>query len=102
MIRKDKVIPAFSDLTLDDEMLNYDQVHAYELFGMLDVCTAVVKAALMRTESRGAHFRSDYPDCNNSDWLKHIVVKREDGRLLLRTEPVQGSNVTLPEGSDCG
>ncbi len=80
------------------KIFNYDQIHAFELFNMLELCDAVVKAALMREESRGAHYRSDYPNPNNKQWLKNIVTQRMGGKLSLRTEKVKASHVKLPEG----
>ncbi len=80
------------------KIFNYDQIHAFELLNMLELCSAVVKAALMREESRGAHYRSDYSNLNNKQWLKNIITQRMDGKLLFRTEKVKASHVKLPEG----
>jgi succinate dehydrogenase / fumarate reductase flavoprotein subunit len=41
---------------------------------MLDCAEAIVVAAQERKESRGAQFRTDFPERNDDDWLKHIDV----------------------------
>jgi succinate dehydrogenase/fumarate reductase flavoprotein subunit len=46
------------------------------------------RAALMRTESRGWHYREDYPDRDDKNWLKWVIIKQEPGRMVLSTEPV--------------
>ncbi|MEM0961665.1 MAG: FAD-dependent oxidoreductase, partial [Bacteroidota bacterium] len=51
--------------------------NALNLGFMLTTCEAILKGALERTESRGAHFRSDYPD-TVSGWRKNILVRRDD------------------------
>jgi succinate dehydrogenase / fumarate reductase flavoprotein subunit len=59
---------------------NTDLMFALELDFMLDCARSVVSGALMRKESRGAHFRTDMPDRDDVNWLKHtLVYKAEEG-----------------------
>ena len=61
---------------------------ALEVGNMLDVAEAAVRSALLRTESRGHHFRSDYPDVDE-EWLRHTILRKTtDGALTLDTAPV--------------
>lgn len=46
------------------------------------------RASLMRTESRGFHYREDYPDTDNKNWLKWIVLKSSNGKMELYTEDI--------------
>jgi succinate dehydrogenase / fumarate reductase flavoprotein subunit len=55
---------------------------------MLFSAEMVCRAALQRTESRGAHYRSDYPAENDKDWLKNIVIRRQETGISLQAVPV--------------
>jgi L-aspartate oxidase len=50
---------------------------SYELNNLVLVGRLMAEAALIREESRGAHFRSDFPG-PSPDWLRHIVFKKAD------------------------
>jgi len=70
-----------------------------ELQNLLVLGDIVCRAALLRTESRGAHYRTDYPKEDNTHWLKNIFVRKEDGRIKVETEPVSFNKVDFPSGS---
>ncbi|MBN2033933.1 MAG: FAD-binding protein [Deltaproteobacteria bacterium] len=54
---------------------------------MLLVSKMVCKAALLRAESRGAHYRTDCPEEKNPEWQKNILIRKEDGReITLRKD----------------
>src|SRR4051812_31625651 len=59
---------------IDDHgtVFNQDVLGAIELGYMLDCAECTVVAAIERKESRGAQFRTDFPERNDDDWLKHI------------------------------
>jgi succinate dehydrogenase/fumarate reductase flavoprotein subunit len=54
-----------------------------ELENMLLLSEMVCRAALLRTESRGAHYRTDYPQEDNDNWLKNILVRKEAKQMRL-------------------
>jgi succinate dehydrogenase / fumarate reductase flavoprotein subunit len=62
--------------SIDDRgtVFNQDVIGAIELGYMLDCAEATVVAALERRESRGAQFRTDFPERNDDEWLKHVDV----------------------------
>src|SRR5579885_183388 len=62
---------------------------ALDLANLLDVAEAITRAALMRTESRGAQFREDYPE-KDPEWGKlNIVVRRGDAaEMLVEKRPI--------------
>jgi succinate dehydrogenase / fumarate reductase flavoprotein subunit len=56
---------------------------------MLDAAETMVVAALERKESRGAQFRTDFPERNDAEWLKHININRgDDGEPKVSYSPV--------------
>jgi succinate dehydrogenase / fumarate reductase flavoprotein subunit len=61
---------------IDDRgtVFNQDVLGAIELGYMLDCAEATVVAAIERKESRGAQFRTDFPERNDDEWLKHIDI----------------------------
>jgi succinate dehydrogenase / fumarate reductase, flavoprotein subunit len=61
---------------IDDRgtVFNQDVLGALELGYMLDCAETTVVAAIERKESRGAQFRTDFPERNDADWLKHIDI----------------------------
>ena len=60
-------------------------VEALELQNLLLCGEMLGKAALMRSESRGSHYREDHPQRDDANWLKSIAVKNVDGRMVLDT-----------------
>jgi succinate dehydrogenase / fumarate reductase flavoprotein subunit len=65
---------------IDDRgtVFNQDVLGAIELGFMLEQAECVCIGALHRTESRGAQYRTDFPERNDEEWLKHIDLERTD------------------------
>jgi succinate dehydrogenase / fumarate reductase flavoprotein subunit len=59
------------DLPFNNEFIQY-----WELEGMLQVAETIVEGALARKESRGSHFRVDYPNRDDEHWLRHTLAFR--------------------------
>ena len=64
------------DVAIDDKgtVFNQDVLGALELQFMLENAECIVVSAIERKESRGAQFRTDFPERNDDEWLKHINV----------------------------
>jgi succinate dehydrogenase / fumarate reductase flavoprotein subunit len=69
-------------------VFNTDLLEAREVGYLLDCAEAAVAGALARTESRGAHFREDFPERDDTNWLKHTLVSRAEGGPDLAYKPV--------------
>jgi len=59
----------------DKKQYNDELVTALEVINMVEICILTVKSAILRRESRGAHFRSDYPETKD-EWKKSIVMNK--------------------------
>ena len=71
------------------DVFNSDLTQALELGFLLELADCMVVSGLARKESRGAHARPhDYPDRDDESFLKHTLVRWEDGRPELDWKPV--------------
>ncbi|MCI0550266.1 MAG: FAD-dependent oxidoreductase [Anaerolineae bacterium] len=70
------------------KIFNTELLNAWELGNMLDVAEAVTVSALNRTESRGGHAREDYPERDDTHWLRHSLIVKKNGKLEISYKPV--------------
>ena len=67
---------------------NTNLLFTLELGFMLDCAEAIALSGLERKESRGAHFRTDMPERDDKNWLKHILVSRGADGPIIENTPV--------------
>ena len=82
----------YDDVAIGDKGPNYntDLMETVELGYLLDCADALVAGALVRTESRGGHYREDHPLRDDANWLKHTLAYREpDGTIRMEYKPVK-------------
>ena len=81
---------SYKHLALQDRgmLYNTELVEALELGAMLDISETIAAGALARQESRGAHFREDFPKRDDTHWMQHTLAYRTDHGLELRYKPV--------------
>ncbi len=78
------------DVILDNHGLrfNTDLLEALELESLLNLAEVILVSATAREESRGAHFREDFPERDDPNWLKHTLAVRADSGPRLFYKPV--------------
>jgi fumarate reductase flavoprotein subunit len=76
---------------------NPELVTAYRVQKMLKVALCIACGALARTESRGAHFREDYPRRNDAAWLSRTLASWPDAAALQPTLAWEGLDVATME-----
>jgi len=75
---------------------NYRELIGYlELEHMVLMGEMVCRTALLRNESRGAHYRSDYPEEDSDGWLKNILIRRRGSEISLEAVPVPMTTVRV-------
>lgn len=67
---------------------NTDLLEAFELECLLGLAEAIVRSAMARKESRGAHSREDYPERDDTNWLKHTLIQQTEGQPRIFYKPV--------------
>jgi succinate dehydrogenase / fumarate reductase flavoprotein subunit len=75
----------FENISIDDKSstFNLDLLESFEVGNLLNFSEIIVEGAIARKESRGAHFRTDFPDRDDKNWLRHTLAwKSEDGVKL--------------------
>lgn len=82
--RNEEIAACLKQVRLRD----YGELRRYlEFKNMLLLSEMVCRAALLRTESRGAHYRTDYPEEDNDNWLKNILIRKEGKKMRLTAVP---------------
>jgi succinate dehydrogenase/fumarate reductase flavoprotein subunit len=67
----------------NSQRFNNELVEAVEISNMIESAEIIARAALLREESRGGHYREDYPERDDKNW-----VKKGEGGMRITTTPV--------------
>ena len=80
----------YQEISVTDQgkIFNYELVETIELGNVLDLSEVILSSALHRQESRGAHFRTDFPNRDDQNFLKHTFVYQTPEGLEVKYKPV--------------
>ncbi|HZV36433.1 MAG TPA: FAD-binding protein [Verrucomicrobiae bacterium] len=70
-------------------VFNLTWQQALDMRNLLAASELIARSALQREDSRGAHYREDFPEANNDNWLKNVYIARNGDGAKLWTEPVK-------------
>ncbi len=75
----------FEGVIVDDKgkTFNTDLIHTIETGYLLDLADCMVSGAIARTESRGAHSRTDFTERDDENWMQHTLAYLDDGEIRL-------------------
>jgi succinate dehydrogenase / fumarate reductase, flavoprotein subunit len=90
-----KLEDGFSKVSLPDSSnwANQSLFYMRELYYMFDLAKIITKASLLRNESRGAHYKPEFPDRNDNEWLKTSIATYKDGEPEITYEEIDLSLV---------
>jgi succinate dehydrogenase / fumarate reductase flavoprotein subunit len=90
-----------ADLDLGGDLMGEDFELAVDLSYMLTIVEGILRGALRREESRGAHFRSDFPDTQDA-WQRNLLYTQENTGLVLWSRDVAQPSSEIRSAIDDG
>ena len=94
-----RLVAEYKNISLSDrsKSMNMELYWAVELYSSLLVAEVIIIGALAREESRGSHFRDDFPLRNDKIWLKHTVISYNNGNPSISYKDVDTSLIRPSE-----
>jgi len=88
----------YENIYLEDrgKIFNAELTNALELGSLIDLAETIVVGAIGREESRGSHYRQDFPNRNDAQWLKHTLIYGSDSGPRIDFTPVTITRFPVP------
>ncbi|MRI57985.1 MAG: succinate dehydrogenase [Epsilonproteobacteria bacterium] len=93
VIRQHQRELAFMGIKDRSQLYNSELVQFLEYGNLLELSEAVLVGAIQRKESRGAHFRKDFPNTDDRNYLAHTLFWKEDGVLCADFLPIKDNQI---------
>jgi succinate dehydrogenase / fumarate reductase, flavoprotein subunit len=99
LVKLDELSIRFTHINLQDrtQWANQTLNFVRELGNMLILARVITLGALARNETRGAHYKPDFPERDDANWLKTTKASYDGGKIKLEYEPVDTSLLPLRE-----
>jgi succinate dehydrogenase flavoprotein subunit len=99
LVKLDELSIRFTHINLQDrtQWANQTLNFVRELGNMLILARVITMGALARNETRGAHYKPDFPERDDANWLKTTKASYDGGKIKLEYEPVDTSLLPLRE-----
>ena len=97
-----KVLGAREDLSTLRARDSHELARCVDAESMVLEAEMFYRASLERTETRGFHLREDFPDRDDSSWLKWVIVSKAGEDMLLRTEDIPMAEYPYRPGQELG
>ena len=94
---KKEELPSLA-VTSKSRIYNKEWIDALELENIVHLLEVAARSALFRTESRGVHFREDFPNTDNDNWLQESIVKIVNRDMEVGSRPATTTSMTPPKG----
>lgn len=80
---------SLAGITGKDKIFNMEIVEAVECEHLINLADIIVESALYRKESRGAHYREDYQERDDKNYLSHTLAFKDEDSIKIETKPVK-------------